>query len=76
MKTLSALALTFALTAYAAASPLHDAAVHGDTKTVGALIDAGADLNATNAFGATALDWAANQGRTETAAALRAAGAR
>ena len=40
------------------------------------LIDAGADLNATDADGKTALDWALTRGETGTSKFLRAAGAR
>ena len=45
MKTFATLALTLALVAHAAA-PLFDAAKHGNTEAIAALLDAGADPNA------------------------------
>ena len=41
-------------------TPLHYAAMYGDAATLRALLDAGADPNARNAAGATALMWAAD----------------
>ena len=54
---------------------LIDAAYSGDIKEVKALIAAGADVNAKNNYGFTALMEAALMGHTEIAKALIAAGA-
>ena len=43
MRTLAALALTFALAVHAAADSLHDAAARADHRTIRNLLDAGAD---------------------------------
>ena len=56
-------------------TPLHEAAVNGNTEIVKALITAGADVNATDEDGKTPLYWAARNGRTETVQALITAGA-
>jgi ankyrin repeat protein len=56
--------------------PLHFAARSGDAATLAALIDAGADVNATEASrGQTPLMFAAAYGRTDAARTLIAAGA-
>ena len=65
MKTFAALVLTFALVAYAAAAPLHDAAKQGNTKAIVALLDVGADPNERDTDHASPLHWAANRGHTE-----------
>ena len=51
-------------------SPLADAVQRGDSQTVQALLKKKADVNATQADGATALHWAAYRGDAESAAAL------
>ena len=75
MKTFAALVLTFALVAYAAAAPLHDAAKQGNTKAIVALLDVGADPNERDTNHASPLHWAANRGHTEAIVALLDAGA-
>ena len=52
------------------------AAWRGHTDTVKALLDAGANVNAQDGDGETALSLAMKEGHTETANALRNAGAR
>ncbi len=64
------LALVFALQA-----PLADAAERADWARVSALLAAGADPNAAQADGTTALLWAAHHDRSETARELLAKGA-
>ena len=44
------------------ATPLHDAAARGDVARIRQLVNAGADVNATDDTGATALYWAARGG--------------
>ena len=51
------------------------AAANGDTATVQALLDAGADVNAKNNEGVTALMWAAGVGGTDAVQVLLDAGA-
>ncbi len=51
-------------------SPLADAVQRGDSHAVQALLKKKADVNATQADGATALHWAAYRGDAESAAAL------
>lgn len=53
-------------------TPLHKAALQGDTATIAALLDAGADPNARTWFGRTPLYFAAAAGHTAAVAALRA----
>src|SRR5579863_3403572 len=59
----------------AASSPVADAAMKRDRATVRSLIQAKADVNAPQADGATALQWAAYNNDLETADLLIAAGA-
>ena len=56
-------------------SQLIEAAKKGDTVSVKALLDAGAEANARDDDRQTALMWAAQEGHTETAQALLDAGA-
>ena len=56
-------------------SQLIEAAKKGDTVSIKTLLDAGADVNAKNGNGFTALMWAAGRGHTEIAQALLDAGA-
>ena len=56
-------------------SQLVEAAKNGDTVSIKALLEAGADVNTTDANDRTALIWAAQKGHTETAQALLEAGA-
>ena len=44
----------------ASVSPLHSAVAHGDSRMLEALLDAGADPQAKDALGASAIDWAAD----------------
>jgi ankyrin repeat protein len=56
-------------------SPVADAAMRGDRAAVRALLKEGADVNAPQGDGMTALHWAARQGDAETAKMLIHAGA-
>src|SRR5262245_1941350 len=70
------LALAMGLRVLAAAgSPVADAAMKNDTKTVRSLIQQKADVNTPQADQATALQWAAYHNNLEVADALIAAGA-
>ncbi len=60
---------------FAAASELADAAMQRDTAAARSLLQSGADVNAVQADGATALHWAAYHGDVELARALLEAGA-
>lgn len=73
--TLSALALTLALGGGAPESPVADAAQDGDTELVRALVRDGADVNAAQADGMTALHWAAVNDDATTMQVLLYAGA-
>ena len=71
-----ALALIFAsANAALAKSPVADAAMQRDSAEVRRLLQEGADANAVQADGATALHWAAYHGDTELASLLLEAGA-
>jgi len=72
------LTLTLALTATHAAvrSPVADAAMKGDTVAVQTLLRQGADVNAPQADGMTALHWAALNGDLKTANVLLVAKAK
>ena len=74
--TAAALALIvgYASSAFADA-PVADAAMRRDTAEVRRLLQSGADVNATQADGATALHWAAYHGDASLASVLLAAGA-
>jgi len=70
------IALTLCLTASAASnSPVADAVMRGDKAALRTLLSQQADVNATQADGATALQWAAINGDSEMADLLMAAGA-
>ena len=56
-------------------TPVADAAMRGDTETVRALLREGADVNAAQGDGMTALHWAAERGDVELAGVLTFAGA-
>jgi len=72
---LDALAAAGGRAADAASDELPDAAATASVATVEALLDAGADPQATDADGVSALRLAVRAGRQETAARLRAVGA-
>lgn len=55
-------------------TPLHLAALNGDTRALRALLDGGADPNAANAIGCTALHLALENKRLQVARMLVAAG--
>jgi ankyrin repeat protein len=67
--------LTLALALLLAASPLIDAAKAGDTAAAVALLAGGADVNASEADGTTALHWAAHRGDADLVRRLLRAGA-
>jgi uncharacterized protein len=69
------LCMTALLGATPAGSPVADAAMKGDTGTVRALLRDGADVNAAQGDGMTALHWAAQRGDVEMAKILVYAGA-
>jgi uncharacterized protein len=76
---LAAVALVFALMAFAAVpstAPVADAAMRRDAAAVKALLQRGADVNAAQGDGMTALHWAATHGDAELARMLLYAGAR
>jgi ankyrin repeat protein len=56
-------------------SPVADAAERGDVETVRSLLRAGADVNASQGDGMTALHWAAENGHVELAEVVISAGA-
>ncbi len=58
--------------ALAADAPVADAAMNGDVEAVGALLDGGADVNAAQGDGMTALHWAAFHGDHAVATRLLA----
>ena len=61
--------------AFAPDAPLADAAMRGDLETVRSLLNSGADVNAAQGDGMSALHWAATRGDFEIAELLIAAGA-
>ena len=75
MKALAALILALVFAAPAASTPLHHAAITGDTDAIAVQLSASADPNARNAAGKTALHGAALGGHTEAIIALLNAGA-
>jgi len=66
---------TAALGARAVETPVADAARRGDLPALRALVDRGADVNAAQGDGMTALHWAAERGQAEAATLLLARGA-
>lgn len=68
-------ALALSVSAFAGNSPVADAAMNGDRPAVASLIQQKADVNAPQADGATALQWAAYRNDLEMADMLIAAGA-
>lgn len=73
--TLGALSLAVLVAAGPPESPVADAAMQGDAATVVELLKRGADVNAAQGDGMTALHWAAERGDVAMAEMLRAAGA-
>jgi ankyrin repeat protein len=69
------LCVTAVLLASPSNAPVADAAMKGDTDAVRSLLGAGADVNATQGDGMTALHWAAVRGDVELAEVLISAGA-
>src|SRR5690349_10021861 len=63
------------LLAMPANAPVADAAMHGDRDAVRALLQKGADVNAAQNDGMTALHWAAEHGDTDIAGMVLYAGA-
>ena len=74
-RVIIALALMLAGASIQAASPVADAAMKGDTVTVRTLVKQGADVNAAQADGMTALHWAALNGDVKLLDILLVAGA-
>ncbi len=75
VNVLGALLATLLLTAGTNDSPVADAAERGDVETVVALLQQGADVNAAQGDGMTALHWAAMNGNAELVEVLLYAGA-
>jgi len=73
--TIGWMLLTLPLSGWAAVSPVADAVMNGDAATLQALLKQKADVNASQADGATAIHWAAYHDDLETASRLIAAGA-
>src|ERR1700752_2975280 len=67
---------TASVCAVAGSSPVADAVERGDKQALAALLKAGADVNAAQGDGATALHWAAYQNDAKTVALLLGAGAK
>lgn len=72
---IGALSLSAVLLVASGETRVADAAMHGDTPTVRALLKQGADVNAAHGDGMTALHWAARHGDAELAQMLLYAGA-
>ena len=73
--TLAGVLLTVTIAAAAPSSPVADAAMRGDVAAVKALIKQGANVNAAQGDGMTALHWAALNGDAATTALLLTSGA-
>jgi ankyrin repeat protein len=76
LKTWAALGAAAVLASAAPDAPLADAAMRGDVEQVRALLKSGAEVNAAQGDGMTALHWAAELGSVPMAEMLIAAGAR
>lgn len=72
----AAILLTATLSASSTDTPVADAAMRGDAAAVKTLITSGADVNAAQGDGMTALHWTSLNGDAETTAALLSAGAK
>lgn len=76
MRVVAGLAVTLLLSAGTPPeAPVADAAQRGDVEAVRTLLRRGADVNAAQGDGMTALHWAAEQGNTELVETLLYAGA-
>jgi uncharacterized protein len=75
LSTLGAMCLTVLIAAGPPESPVADAAMRGDAESVVTLLRRGADVNAAQGDGMTALHWAAERDDVSMAEMLRAAGA-
>jgi ankyrin repeat protein len=73
--TLTALCATVLIAAGPPESPVADAAMRGDAEAIVSLLRSGADVNAAQGDGMTAMHWAAERDDVATAEILRAAGA-
>ncbi len=75
VNAVGALAVMGLLLAFSPDSPVADAAMRGDVEAVRSLLKQGADVNAAQGDGMTALHWAAMEGRADLAEVLMYAGA-
>ena len=73
--TLTALCATVLIAAGPPESPVADAAMRGDAEAIVSLLRSGADVNAAQGDGMTAMHWAAERDDVAMAEVLRAAGA-
>ena len=75
VNAVAALALTALILSAAPDAPVADAAMRGDVEAVRTLIKSGADVNAAQGDGMTALHWAAMDGHADIAEVVLRAGA-
>jgi len=75
LSALAAVVMTTIAAAGPPESPVADAAMRGDAEAIVALLQRGADVNAAQGDGMTALHWAAERNDVRLAEMLRAAGA-
>lgn len=75
LSSLAAICVTLIAAAGPPESPVADAAMRGDAEAIVALLQRGADVNAAQGDGMTALHWAAERNDVRLAEMLRAAGA-
>src|SRR6056297_3800731 len=75
LSTLGAMCLMVIIGAGPPEAPVADAAMRGDSESVVTLLRRGADVNAAQGDGMTALHWAAERDDVSLAEVLRAAGA-